>query len=191
MSEIKILPLKQSDLHALIDWAQDEKTLIQWCGPVFDFPLTIEQLQRYFLESAKVSPSRYIFKAIINDKISGMCDISSVDRENETASLCRIYVDKKSRGRGLAELMISKVLKFCFINLNLSRIELNVYTFNIPAIKCYEKLGFKRIGMKRKVTKYKNEYWDGYVYGLLKEEWENAERDPAKQKSGTAGKRRT
>jgi RimJ/RimL family protein N-acetyltransferase len=68
--------------------------------------------------------------------------------------------------------MISKVLDIGFYELNLSRIELNVYTYNTPAFKCYEKLGFQREGLKRKVTKYKDEYWDGYIYGLLKEDWE-------------------
>ncbi len=186
MSGIKILPLKESDLPALLDWARDEKTLIQWCGPVFDFPLTIEQLQKFFFESTIPNPSRYIFKSVINDKISGMCELGAIDLKSRTAFLCRIFVDKNFRNIGIADNMITKVLDFGFNELNLDRIELNVYTFNTPAIKCYEKLGFKREGLKRKVTKCNNEFWDGYVYGLLKEDWESAERDPAKQKSGTA-----
>lgn len=163
--------MNESDLPALVYWARDEKTLIQWCGPVFDFPLTIEQLQKYFSKSTKPNPSRYIFKAVIDDKIAGMCELGTVDRKNETGLLCRIFVDTNSRGSGIANIMISKVLDFAFTELNLFRIELNVYTFNTPAIKCYEKLGFQKEGLKRKVTKYNNEYWDGYVYGLLKEEW--------------------
>ncbi len=169
---ILISVLTKEDFPTLIEWAEDEKTLIQWWGPVMVFPLTIEQLNNYFSESTKPNPSRYIFKAVTDGKISGMCELGAVDRKNETGSLCRIFVDKKSRGSGIANIMISKLLDFAFTELNLSRIELNVYTFNTPAYKCYEKLGFQREGLKRKVTKYNNEYWDGYVYGLLKEDWE-------------------
>ena len=173
MSDIQIILMLESDLPVLLDWAEDEKILIQWCGPVFNFPLTIEQLKEYFSESTKPNPSRYIFKAVIDDKIAGMCELGAVNLRNETGSLCRIFVDKKSRGSGIANIMISKLLDFAFTELNLFRIELNVYTYNTPAYKCYEKLGFQKEGLKRKVTKYKNEYWDGYVYGLLKEDWEN------------------
>lgn len=169
-----IYPLSKSDLPVLIKWAEDEKTLIQWCGPVFDFPLTIEQLKNYYSESEKNNPSRYLYKAVIdNNIIAGMCELGRVDIKNETAALCRIFVDKKYRGSGIAEEMISHLLDFGFGKLNLIRIELNVYTFNTAAIKCYEKLGFLREGLKRKDTKCKNEYWDSYVYGLLKDEWDS------------------
>jgi RimJ/RimL family protein N-acetyltransferase len=170
---ISITNLNKNDLPEILKWAEDERTLLQWCGPVFDFPLTIEQLDDYFSESQNPEPGRLIFKAVEeNGRLAGMCELGAVDRKNEICSLCRIFVDKSFRGRGIAEFMISKVLDIGFYELNLSRIELNVYTYNTPAFKCYEKLGFQREGLKRKVTKYKNEYWDGYIYGLLKEDWE-------------------
>ncbi len=43
--DIKISELKAEDLGTLVSWAEDEKTMLQWCGPVFDYPLTIEQLK--------------------------------------------------------------------------------------------------------------------------------------------------
>ena len=171
MSDIQILTMDESDLPILIDWAQDEKTLIEWCGPVFDFPLTIEQLQDYFSESAKHNPQRFIFKAVSGGKVCGMSELGAVNIKNETGSLCRIFVEESYRGKGIAELMISKVLEFGFDKLNLVRIELNVYSYNTPAIKCYEKLGFIREGIRRKSTKYQNEYWDSCFYALLKDEW--------------------
>ncbi|MEO8514166.1 MAG: GNAT family protein [Ignavibacteria bacterium] len=183
--DIQMLPLLESDLPVLVNWAKDEKTLIQWCGPVFDFPLTIEQLQPYFRESVKTNPQRFIFKAVINDKIAGMSELGAISQKHETASLCRIFVDESFRGQGIADLLISNVLEFGFKKLNLTRIELNVYTYNIPAYKCYEKLGFQREGLKRKITKYKNEYWDGYVYGLLREDWEELKRQTSNVKCET------
>lgn len=173
MNDIQIIPMLESDLPTLMHWAEDEKTLLQWCGPVFEYPLTVEQLQKYFSETTGPNPSRYIYKAVIDsNNMVGICELGAVNQKNETGSLCRIFVEKSFRGRGIAELMISIVLEFGFKELHLTRIELNVYTYNNPAYKCYEKLGFIREGLKRKVTKYNNEYWDGYVYGLLKDDWE-------------------
>ena len=170
--DIKISRLKEEDLGTLVSWAEDEKTMLQWCGPVFDYPLTIEQLKEYYSETERHEPKRIIYKAVDgNGKTAGMCELGAIDRRNGIASLCRIFVDKNFRGQGIAEMMIRKMINFAFGELNIMRIELNVYTYNTPAFKCYEKLGFVREGMKRKVTKYNNEYWDGYFYALLKEDW--------------------
>jgi len=172
---IIITCLNQNDLPELLKWAEDEKTLIQWCGPVFDFPLTIEQLEDYFTESQKPEPGRLIFKAIDeNGSLAGICELGAISRRNCSASICRVFVDKALRGKGIAKKLISFVLQYGFTELGLIRIELNVYTFNAPAINCYEKLGFKREGLKRKSTKFENEFWDGYVYAILKDEWDKS-----------------
>ena len=113
-----------------------------------------------------------MLKAVTNENIMcGMSELGNIDRRNGTASLCRIFVDKQFRGKGIAEDMITKLIELAFNELNLRRIELNVYTYNIPAYKYYEKLGFVREGMKRKVKEYNGEFWVGYFYALLKDEW--------------------
>lgn len=170
-----IKKLELLDLIKLTEWAADEKTLIQWCGPVFNFPLTLNQLQKYFEETKGNEPSRLIFKSVNGDNIiTGMCEIGAIDRKNNTATLCRIFVDPKFRGIGIADKLISYVINYAFNNLQVRRLELKVYTFNSAAIKCYERLGFVREGIKRKVSHYKNELWDVYMYSLLKDDWKGS-----------------
>ncbi len=173
--KFKFVPLQESDLKELTSWAADEKSLIQWCGPVFDFPLTVSQLEPWFSESKAEMPSRLIFKAIAdNDIIAGICELGAIDRRNQTASICRVYVKPQFRVYRLAEKLISNVISHAFDKLGLQRLELNVYTFNTPAIICYMRLGFVKEGLKRKVSQYKDEFWDGYVYGLLREDWKGS-----------------
>ncbi|MCI0715786.1 MAG: GNAT family N-acetyltransferase [Chlorobi bacterium] len=113
----------------------------------------------------------YTVKAKGTEDTIGMCELSLVDRINGTATLCRIYVDKAHRGKGIAEGMIKQILKFGFEDLKLRRIDLRVYAFNTPAIKCYEKLGFVKEGNIRQFTKFEDEYWDVLVYSMLADEW--------------------
>jgi len=176
--DIQILPMHGSDLPKLIEWAENEMTLIQWCGPVFEFPLSIHQLEEYFKPTLDQVPSRYIFKAVKErSDMIGMTEIGSIDRKNLIASLCRIFVEKNYRGQGVADRLINTALNFGFKKMNMIRMELRVYTFNSGAVKTYEKLGFKREGLMRKVTKYKDEFWDGYIYSILKEEWKEQKGD--------------
>lgn len=171
-TSIIISMLEAEDLDTVASWAADERSLIQWCGPVFDFPLTAEQLLPWFNESKAENPSRLIFKAIAdNGKIAGICELGAIDRKFRTASVCRVFVLPEYRGLKTAEKLIGHVVDHAFNKVNIRRLELNVYTFNTPAIICYMRLGFVKEGLKRKVTQYKDEYWDGYVYGLLKDEW--------------------
>jgi RimJ/RimL family protein N-acetyltransferase len=171
-TSIKITELEENDLDTVASWAVDERSLIQWCGPVFNFPLTADQLLPWYHESKAENPARLIFKAITDDgKIAGICELGAIDRKFRTASICRVFVVPEYRGLKTAEILIGHVIEHAFNKVNIRRLELNVYTFNSPAIICYMRLGFVKEGLKRKVTQYKDEYWDGYVYGLLKDDW--------------------
>lgn len=69
-----------------------------------------------------------------------------VDRENKTAEY-GVFIGKmeyigKGYGQEIARLMVS----YGFGNMGLRRITLRVYTDNIRAIHCYEKVGFKICG---------------------------------------------
>ena len=172
--KLNISPLNETDFPVLIGWAEDEKTLLQWAGPYFKFPLTIGQLKDYLAPALLDNPVRYIFKsADENGIITGMTELNPVDRVHKSAGLCRIFTDKSYRGKGVADYMIKYALNFGFGELGLNRIDLRVYTFNSAAIKCYEGIGFVKEGSMRSVTKYKNEYWDGLIYSMLKSEWED------------------
>lgn len=67
--------------------------------------------------------------------------------------------------------MVRKLLEIGFSQLGLHRIDLRVYEFNASATSCYEKVGFVREGLMRKVQKVDGEYWDAVVMSILKEEW--------------------
>jgi RimJ/RimL family protein N-acetyltransferase len=170
---IVISPLTKDDFQTLIEWAEDEKILLQWAGPYLKYPLTNAQLAEYLAPARHKNPVRYVFRALDEaDMMVGMAELNVVDRANETATLCRIFVDKNRRGRGLADSIIKQVISYGFDILKLNRIDLKVFTYNSAAIKCYERLGFVREGLMRKVCKFNNEYWDCYVYSMLRNEWE-------------------
>lgn len=58
-----------------------------------------------------------------------------------------------------------------FTELGLHRIDLIVFDFNVSAIKCYEKAGFKTEGLKRDIRKMGDEFWSAYEMSILEDEW--------------------
>ncbi len=67
--------------------------------------------------------------------------------------------------------MIKEILKVAFDKLNLHRVSLGVFDFNVSAISCYEKAGFKKEGLLRHSRKMGDEYWNLLIMSILEDEW--------------------
>jgi RimJ/RimL family protein N-acetyltransferase len=67
--------------------------------------------------------------------------------------------------------MMKHMLQIGFEELNLNRISLGVYDFNVSAYKTYEKLGFVQEGILREKLKTTNGYWNSIEMSMLSKEW--------------------
>lgn len=63
------------------------------------------------------------------------------------------------------------MLDFGFSELNFHRVQLNVISYNIPAIKLYESVGFIKEGVLREAVYRDFKWYDLYWYGILQKEW--------------------
>lgn len=170
---IRLRPFTEADFARVIDWIKSREMLIQWAGPTeFVYPLTKDQLRRYLVGSEGERSSRRIYTAIAKDgNACGHIELGAINYENQTASLCRVFVALDYRGQGLCTPMVESLLAIGFENLGLRRIELRVYSFNLAGIRCYEKAGFVKEGLLRKSQKVGGQHWDTVVMAVLREEW--------------------
>ncbi len=167
---VRLEKFTENDFDRLLGWIDSEELLLQFAGSVFKFPLDKKQLSDYIK-----SPSRQIFKIVTADtnEAIGHAEIGSINKENSSASLCRLLIgDKTRRGKGIGYLVVKKLLEICFNDLCLHRVELWVYDYNESAINCYKKAGFKTDGLARDAHKVKNKYWSAFLMSILRPEWE-------------------
>ena len=142
MLTIKLTP----DYDAILRWnaGKDEAFLFQWAGTTaYRYPLTKEQLMR---QSAKDGVT--VFMAYENEV-----------PVQKTGRICRVLFAEEARGKGLAHRALSALCEKVFAETELERLSLRVYCFNLPAIRCYERLGFL-------VTEYFEEadsHWNNYA----------------------------
>ena len=90
--------------------------------------------------------------SIINletEKIIGICGLLDIDQINKTSETAIIIGNKHCWNKGYGTEALSLLIDYGFKALNLHNIMLKVYDFNTLAIKCYEKIGFKKIGIRR------------------------------------------
>ena len=150
---ITLHPFSDDDFARLRSWIDSEALLTQFAGPIFRYPLTDGQLRDYIAE-----PQRRSFRVEYDRQIIGHAEVML--SEDGVAKLCRILIGNPARrGRGLGEQIIRALVEVCWQKFDAREIELNVYDWNVGAIRCYEKVGFVRQPEKSFVSTVNGQDW--------------------------------
>jgi len=171
---IELQYFQRSDFQQLIDWIDSPQTLLQWGGPAFKYPLTFDQLEDYMKHTNSNNASVLIYKVIdrATSDIVGHISLGQIDKKNKSARVGKVLVgDTNARGKGYGQQMIKAILHIAFDDLDLHRVSLGVFDFNVPAILCYEKAGFIKEGLRRDARKNGDTYWSLWEMSILENEW--------------------
>ena len=164
---IRIEKFERAFYSDLISWVNSEEQLMQFAGPSLTFPLTNEQLDKSLNDK-----NRLAFR-VVNDETNRSIGHSEIYLADQSAFLERLLIaDNEQRGKGLGQQIVNLLLDYIFSNLHKSKVELNVFNWNISAIKCYEKVGFVINPDKRNERKIKNEVWTAINMSIDKSRWQ-------------------
>lgn len=104
------------------------------------------------------------------DKIIGTVGLSNIEYLHRTAEIGIFIGDKSYWNKGYGEEAMKLLLNYSFNYLNLRNIMLRVYSYNEPAIRCYEKIGFKVIGRRRNAIQFEMKEHDIIFMDILNNE---------------------
>jgi RimJ/RimL family protein N-acetyltransferase len=172
---VTLRPVVEEDIPRLLRWVSSPRMLVQWAGPdLFRFPLDVDQLLAYVRMGDGECATMRLFAVEDADTgaVVGHCELGAINREQGTASVCRVLLDPERRGSGFCLPMMQEVLRVAFREYGLRRVSLRVAGHNTAAIRCYERAGFVREGLLRKATMVDGQYWDVVVMAVLRDEWE-------------------
>ena len=135
---ITLRPFSKQDMPSLISWIHSQEELVQFAGPVFEYPLNWEQMEKHLADSR-----RQVYAAIRPDTTETIGVGEIYWDAEEKPRLCRIIVSPEERGKGFGKQIVLNLLELAFASPAVKQVSLNVYDFNSSAIKCYEQCGFK------------------------------------------------
>ncbi|MCH4890250.1 GNAT family N-acetyltransferase [Acidaminobacter sp. JC074] len=139
--------------------------------PTVPFPLTYSD-EKKFIEGMSAFKDAYSFAIdTLEGKYIGGCGLNKVDWKNRTCVVGIFIGDKSYWGKGYGTDAMKVLINFIFDEMNLNRIELNVYSFNERAIKSYEKCGFVKEGVLRQALYKAGAYHDEVIMSILKDEY--------------------
>lgn len=113
----------------------------------------------------------YIIVEKKSDKPIGVTSLINLDYKNRNAECIIDIGDKKAWGKGFGAEAMNLLLDFGFLEMNLHRISLRVFSFNSRAIKLYEKLGFQWEGTLRESIFRGGQWHDILQMSILKNEY--------------------
>lgn len=160
----------EADIDRLVAWISTPELLGLWAGHNFVFPFNRGQMEAHLAGDRE---TRHIFKALDPRTAQpvGHIELGNVNRVHSSARIGRVFVAAEYRGRGYATQMMRDVLELAFDQLQLNRVELTVFDFNASAIACYERVGFRREGLRREVFRRPDGYWNQLLMSMLAREW--------------------
>ena len=158
-----------SDIDRLVGWIDSPELLGQWAGSAFDFPFTREQMESHLADQG----DRHVFKVLSPETREpiGHVELGAINQAHRSARIGRVFVAPEFRGRGYGTRLMREVLELAFDRLHLHRVDLSVFTFNSSAIACYERVGFRREGLRREVYRGPTGFWSEVVMSILAPEW--------------------
>lgn len=171
MSPIRLIPFSSPDIDRLLGWIQSPEELMLWTASSFGFPLTREHIDGHLRDSAERGDRR-IFKVVeegSGDAV-GHIELGAIDPRNRSLRIGRVLVDPARRGQGLGIAMMRAALDMAFRELGMHRVELGVFDVNPAAIACYERVGFRRDGVRRDsflAAEEPAKYWSEVIMSVL------------------------
>jgi RimJ/RimL family protein N-acetyltransferase len=171
-SKIALTSFKDSHLPSLEKWYNDIYFLRNF-DMIPAFPRSARELN-VTLKNLFESQDKFMFaiNSVKDDEIVGITGFENILWNNGTATIYIGIGEKDHRGCGIGSEALYLTMEFGFEELNLHRIQLTVISYNKPAIKLYEKLGFKKEGTYRQFIYRDGNRYDMYLYGILRSEWE-------------------
>jgi aminoglycoside 6'-N-acetyltransferase len=159
---VVLRPLSEDDVDRIVALGADPEVERWWRG------LTPEHV----LEKARgQDEGAAVFAIVVDGEVAGMIQyFEELDEEYVEASI-DLFLGTPYQGRGLGADAVRTMARHLIDDRGHHRITIDPAAHNARAIRCYEKVGFKRVGIMREYWLDPEGVWrDGLLLDLLARE---------------------
>ena len=154
--------LQEADVSRIVELGSDPDVARWWRG------LTHEHV----LEKARgEDEGMAVFAIVVDGEVAGMIQhYEELDEEFGHASI-DLFLGAPHHGRGLGTDAVRTLARHLIVDRGHHRLTIDPAAHNARAIRCYEKVGFKRVGIMREYWLDPEGVWrDGLLLDLLADE---------------------
>jgi RimJ/RimL family protein N-acetyltransferase len=164
---LRLSPLRLEDLKSLEPHFSLE--YLRFLEGGVSYPLSAEKIW----ELVKDTQTQFTFAVRLRDSgvVIGTAALHHINWPMQLSELGLGFPRPEHRGQGYGAEVMALLLRFGFMELNLSRLWLQVHSYNPGAIRLYEKSGFKHEATLRQSVFRDGVYHDLLIMGILKGEY--------------------
>ncbi|MFB9274525.1 GNAT family N-acetyltransferase [Cohnella cellulosilytica] len=174
-TSVMLREYRRDDLPWIRQWVNDPE-IVRQLSDIFLYPHAQEATEAY-LEAMLEGDSDargFVIADLATEAYIGQVNLDSIDWKNRVGKIGIVIGSTEQMGRGFGTEAMKLLADFAFRELNLNRLELEVYDFNERAIRCYASCGFVEEGRLRERLYRNGRYCDIVQMGLLKSDWKQA-----------------
>jgi [ribosomal protein S5]-alanine N-acetyltransferase len=163
---LRLRQFREDDVDAMHACFTNVQAMRYWNTPLHTKRIETERAVRRFIDC---TPSYYRFWAVADkttDQCLGLVNYHDGHIRNKRSAIGYI-VDPAHCKQGIATEAVSAMIRFCFQDLGVHRLQAFVHPDNEPSLKLIEKLGFRREGLLRDNLRVSDEWRDDLLYALL------------------------
>lgn len=143
----------------------NDKELKKFLVTGIPFPMSPWE-EESWIKSQQSNPMgnyNFAIEDINTKKYIGGCGIHNVNWLTRVATVGIMIGDKEYWGKGFGTDAMKVLMKFIFEDMNINKIRLSTFSFNLRAKRCYEKCGFKVEGVLKDEIFKEGKYYDEIV----------------------------
>lgn len=159
---LTIRPLIPSDIPALKEWMPDNSLYRYWGKK----PGKTDKCPELLFEKAEKPSKTFHLGIALNKENKAIGDLWVYLIENDRMGSLAIRISRSYHGKGYGTEALSAIVKFCFENTELKRLQATADIRNAASCRILEKCGFVREGLIRQ-GKMVNTWCDYCIYGML------------------------
>lgn len=148
---VTLRPLEAGDADTLLAIHRTDEVSRWWGQPDEGFPLTDE-------------PEATRFTILIDGRVAGMVQYNEEPEPDYRYAEIDIFLDPADHGRGAGTDTLRVIVRHLVEDLGHHRVTIGTAVENVVALRCYEKAGFRRIGVAQAAGR-------NYVTGEMDDEW--------------------
>ena len=164
MPPITFRPIEKRDLPDRVRWF-NKIEVSRYLNSNLRKGTSLEEQQEWYARFLKKDDIK-MFTIESDGKPVGNVALTNISENDSNAGLF-IAIDSAYFGKGIGTKAIQFILDYGFNQLGLHKIWLYVCAENKPAIKLYEKCGFKEEGCLKDMLKIEDKFYDEIVMAIL------------------------
>ncbi len=163
-------PISMDDVERYTEWVNDMEI-----GQFMLFTSSVIDMDKEKKALQSLMERDVVFAIIEKDtnKVIGNCGLHGINDVHRYATFGIFIGEKTFWNQGIGSEATTLLLDYAFNILNLHSVNMDVFSYNKRAIRCYEKVGFKYAGKRRDFMFMAGEYHDVLMYDILASEFKS------------------